>query len=97
MPNDIERTELLDALGNIQKPKQWIQAAERLGFIVTDGKGSHMNVRNKLYPEIKDTRSVIATIYKGMSKQVNKKIFKKFLEQDKITEDEIWKSLGMLK
>ena len=93
----IKRKELYNSLGKI-KPKDWLKVAEKLLLTVTSptsGGGSHCHsIRVPSIP-VTDIKGLITTIYEGMSKQVNQKVFKKFLDRG-FTEDQLWKALGML-
>ncbi len=92
----IRRKKLWQSLGNIKRQIEWLQAAEKLGLTVTGGggKGSHWAIRNGKYP-ISDIRSLVATVQKGLHKKANEKIFKHLLDEG-VSEDDIWKALGML-
>ncbi len=90
----IVRKNLLPRLKKIDRD-EWIKAAERLGFVVTQPQSgtSHFAIRNSNYP-VADLRSLVATVYKHMNKipLVNQKIFKLFLKNG-IEEDELWSAL----
>ena len=76
--------------------QDWLKAAEKLGLVLTSpNKGtSHTAVRK---PDVApdDIRGLIVTIYEGMSKQVNGKVFREF-QRNGFEEDAIWKALGKL-
>lgn len=93
MPEDrIKRKELWQGLEKI-KQKDWARAGRRLGLEVSarGGKGSHLAIRRS-----RDTTSLITTVQKDLSKQLNQTIFKQLLDSG-ISEDDIWKALKMLK
>jgi hypothetical protein len=96
MPEDrIQRKELWAQLGSI-KENNWLKVAEKLELLVTTSKGgtSHTVIRLPSIP-VEDPRGIIATIYAHMSKQVQGKVFKRFLDFG-FSEDDIWKGLGKL-
>jgi len=92
----IKRKGLWNSLGNVSF-SDWEKVAEKSGFILTaPGSGtSHVAIRKKTNPTDYTTKSLVVTIYEGMSKQVNCKVFRRFLEHG-VKEDEIWKALGKL-
>ena len=92
----IKRKSWWKGLGNIKKKKDWLNAAEKLGFVVDGGggKGSHWAIRNGKYPT-NDIRSLVATIQSSLYKEANQKIFKHILDEG-ILEDDIWRALEML-
>ena len=93
----IKRKELYKTLGKV-KAKDWLKAAENLYLLVTSPSGGTSHCHNIRMPSIpiEDIRGLVATIYEGMSNQVNQKTFKKFLDFG-FTEDQVWKALEMLK
>ena len=93
----IKRKELWKKLGNIKRQREWLDAAEKLGFLIASSSGgtSHTTIRDRKYP-VTDTRGLVATVQSNLYDVVNKKYFKRFLDYG-IEEDAIWRSLGMLK
>ena len=93
----VKRKDLWKQLCNIKRQKVWLNAAEKLGFIIDTSTGgtSHTNIRDKRYP-ITDVRSLVVTVQSNLYKVVNEKYFKRFLDFG-IEEDAIWRALGMLK
>ena len=95
----IVNKKLWDSLGTIKDKGPWLKAAEKLGLKITrpSSGSSHCSIRNP-DPKIPlhDVRGLIATVYDGMSRQVNGKVFKRFLDYG-IKEDDLWRALEMLK
>jgi len=94
----IQRKDLLKRLGNIKK-EDWFRFAEANDLRITQPskKGtSHFAIRRN-DPSIPDSdlRGLITTVYDGMSKQVNKIVFKRLLDCG-FSEDDIWRGLGLL-
>jgi len=92
----IVHKELWRSLPNIKKGDVWIHAAQKLGLNVTQPKGgsSHFAIRSSEYDR-SDIRSLIVTVCHTTRKDSNEKIFKTMLDHG-ISEDAIWKALGML-
>lgn len=94
----IQRKGLWDSLGNVCF-SDWKKAAEKLGYILTTPSTgtSHIAIRKPSNPTDYTTKSLVTTIYEGMSKsrQINAKVFREFLKQG-VKEDDIWKALGKL-
>ncbi|TSA44102.1 hypothetical protein D4R51_04495 [bacterium] len=93
----IDQKDLWQELGNIKKKEVWIKAAEKLGLRVTQPKGgsSHYAIRLPGY-EKWDMKGFISNVYDPVRKDISEAIFKKLLEKG-YKEDDIWRSLGMLK
>lgn len=92
----IKRKSLWDSLGNLKK-KDWLKAGEALGLVLTAPSGgtSHVAIRKPGVPT-EDIRGLVATVYEGMSRQVNGIVFREFLKAG-FGEDQVWKALGKLK
>ena len=92
----IKRKQLWGRLGNIKRQRDWLNAAERLGFAINVSAGgtSHTTIRDKKYP-VENIRGLVTTIQANLYKQINQHIFKQFMDFG-IKEDEIWRALGML-
>ncbi|GEM_PF-1037458 len=92
----IKRKELWNSLGNVKK-NDWLKAGEELGLVLTipTGGTSHVAIRKQSF-SVEDIRGLVATVYEGMSKQVNGKVFREFIKAG-FEEDEIWKALRKLK
>jgi len=94
----VKRKNLWAGLNNVGQ-SDWIKAAEKLGLdVVKNNSGtSHThNVRDPKNTNLDDVRGVIATLQINLYKQANQKIFNRFLGFG-LKEDDIWKSLKMLK
>jgi hypothetical protein len=91
----ITREDLRKGLNNITR-KDWLAAAQRIGFEVfeNEGRGSHAVVRK---PDLShdDPNSLVATLVKNMYRQASEKTFREFMRHG-CSEDEIWKALGKL-
>lgn len=92
----IKRKELWDSLGNLKK-NDWLKVGEELELVLTvpTGGTSHVAIRKPSVP-VEDIRGLVATVYEGMSRQVNGKVFREFLKAG-FEEDQVWKALGKLK
>ena len=86
-----------NALGRVGY-KDWLKLANHLKLKVTTPSGgtSHCHSIWPSSSEATNIRELITTLYEGMSKQVNQKIFKKFLDRG-FSENDLWKGLGLLK
>jgi hypothetical protein len=94
----LRHKDLHQSLGNIKTAKQWLDAATKLGFSITRPRGgsSHSSIR-KVHSKPEDgIQGLITTVYDGMGKQVNQKVFKKLLEYG-VEEDDLWRALGMMR
>lgn len=99
---EIAHRDLFEKLGSIKRQSQWLKAAEVLGFRVSAGGKHPYIVRDPKNPNNGDFRSSVTTIPSNLHSVINQKIFRQFLESPisvrmGITEDAIWKALGMLK
>jgi hypothetical protein len=94
----VVRKDLLRRLVNVTAD-DWIKAAKKLGFSITQPKGgsSHYASRNSKYPIEDFKKNFITNIYKGMNKRkdVNPKVFKS-LRRHGVEEDAIWKALELI-
>jgi hypothetical protein len=92
----IKHKDLWESRGNL-KLDDWFRACKKLSLPITQpGSGtSHYAVRHTSDPIDLTTEGLISTIYEGMSKQVNGKVFRRFLECG-VEEDALWKALGKL-
>lgn len=92
----VKRKDLWDSLGNLRKG-DWLKAGEKLELVSTvpTGGTSHVAIRKPGVPT-EDIRGLVVTVYDGMSKQVNGKVFREFLKAG-FEEDQMWRALGKLK
>jgi len=93
----LKRKDLIGCFSKISF-NDWKKASEKLGLRLTspNSGSSHVAVRSSENKEDYSLESLIATIYPGMSQQVNHKVFKTFLRKG-IKEDDLWKALGKMK
>ncbi|MEK7180074.1 MAG: hypothetical protein AAB706_01240 [Patescibacteria group bacterium] len=96
MSNNIKRKDLFQGLGNIKKPEQWLEAAERLELRVCRGSKHPSTIRDPKKPNDTGRASLITVIPSHLHKMINQDIFKEILKFG-IPEDDIWKALNMLK
>lgn len=98
----IERKELLSKLDSIKNSKDWVKASESLGFRVTAG-GKHPHiVRDPDNLNDDDIRTLVTTIPSGLHKRMNKIILLQIISSPisqrlEITEDMVWRAIGLLK
>ena len=94
----ITNHELKKRLGNVRY-EDWIRLAKKQELtIILGGSGSHYtNIRDPKIPDPKAIKGLITTLTpNGCFKQANEKIFKSFMNYG-ISEDTIWKGLGLKK
>jgi hypothetical protein len=88
--------EKLRSIGNLKK-KDWLSAAERLGLRITQptNRGtSHFAIRKADHSiPVSDTKGLVAVVYDGMNRTMNKKAFVAFLDEG-FSEQQIWEALG---
>ena len=95
MTNNIKRKDLYRRLGNIKSREQWLKVAEVAGLRICRG-GKHPNtIRNPRMPDDEGKASLIAVIPSHLHNKMNQEIFNHLLAFG-VTEDVIWKALGML-
>ncbi len=98
----IKNKECFKKLESIKRVNQWITAASRLGFRIANGGKHPYTIRDPKNPDDDDCRSLVTTIPSGLHKGINRVIAKEILfspvtKHMKITENQVWKSLGLLK
>jgi hypothetical protein len=93
----IKRKNLWIGLNNIKTSDEWIRAANKLGLRTSKSTGgtSHSTIRDPNNMNNDDPKSLIATVQRNLYKQSNQGIFKQIINFG-ISEDDIWKALGML-
>lgn len=91
--------ELLKSIGNLKK-KDWLNAAEKLGFRLTQPSNrgtSHFAIRKPdMNIPTSDTRGLVWVVYDGMNKTMNKKAFIAFMNEG-FSEEQVWQALGKTK
>jgi len=98
----IKYKECYQKLESIKRVDEWLTAAKRLGLRITSGGKHPYTVRDPQNPNDDDCKSLITTIPSGIHKGINKAIAKQILFSPitarlGITEEQIWKALGLLK
>lgn len=96
MSNNIQRKDLFNGLGNIKRVEQWLKAGEALGLRVCRGSKHPSTFRNPRMPDDNGRASLITVIPNNLHRNINQAIFKE-LQKFGMSEDAIWKSLGLLK
>ena len=89
-------------LESIKRVDEWLTAAKRLNLRISNGGKHPYTIRDPQNLNDDDCRSLITTIPSGIHKEINKVIAKQILfspisERLGITEEHVWKALGLLK
>lgn len=98
----IRHKECLKKLDSIKRVQEWLTAARKLGFRISNGGKHPYTIRDPQNLRDDDLRSLVATIPSGLHKIMNKEIAKEILFSPVtirlgITEDDFWSALGFLK
>jgi|SRR3989338_4661530 len=98
----IRHKECLKKLDSIKRVQEWLTAARKLGFRISNGGKHPYTIRDPQNLEDDDVRSLVATIPSGLHKIMNKEIAKEILFSSVtsrlgITEEDFWSALGLLK
>lgn len=98
----LERGELTQQIKNL-KQKDWVNACKKLDLWVADGggKGSHVAVYKEDGCDRSDHTNLVLTIQKHLTPNIQTDKLKQLVaygkESDRYTEDDVWKSLKLLK
>ncbi|MFZ1075407.1 MAG: hypothetical protein WAN50_03480 [Minisyncoccia bacterium] len=89
-------------MDSIKRVDDWLSAAKRLGFRVSNGGKHPYTIRDPENPNDDDLKSLVATIPTGLHKIMNGRIAKEILFSPVsgrlgITEEGLWSALGFLK
>lgn len=99
---EIEHTDLLPRIKNLTQ-KDWIKAATKLGIWIAPGGGKGSHVAGYVSVDCKRTiDNLVITLQKNnlhpaIQKDYLKKLIAFGLEDDKYSEDKVWKALKLLK
>jgi len=100
--DDILRKDLFaNGLKNVSQ-SDWIRAAGKFNLTISrsnSGTSHYLSLRDPKNNNINDPKSLISTVMPNLYKEANKTIFKNILRYGKknnISEDDIWKALGLL-
>lgn len=102
MANEIERKDLFDkGLRNITQ-SDWIRVAGKLNISVLksqSGTSHYISLRDSDVVETESLKGFITTVLPNLYKQANRSIFKsvlKYVKSRGLSEDDLWKALGLL-
>ena len=98
----IKFKECYKKLESIKRVDEWLNAARRLGLRVASGGKHPYTLRDPQNLNDDDYKSLITTIPSGIHRGINRVIAKEILfspvtERLGITEEQVWRALGLLK